>query len=306
MRSPAGSHVTVGGMQLTGASGEEPELVAEDPFALPAWVDARREEASRSITGRDLVLGTRFHLSSADGAQAPGPAFTMWGQVAQSGFEAEEYAVALDGDVTTGLVGFDAEWDRALAGEMLSQSSGDGTYRLDAEAGTDGGRVESDLTGVYPYARLDLNARVSAWALAGAGSGGLTLERDSGETMPSDLSMRMGALGMEGQVLEPGAGGGLSLSVKSDTMWVQTKTSRTQEMRGTGPDFTDVEDAHRDAPLGTAARDAARGVRRRTTTAELAPVQWTRDPGRASGDPCPVSSSNTSSGPPRTSRNRST
>ena len=84
----------------------------------------------------------------------------------------------LDGDVTTGMIGFDADWERLLAGIMLSQSTGDGSYRLDpgkrTDGGTDGGTVESDLTGVYPYARIDLNDRVSAWGLAGAGSGRLS------------------------------------------------------------------------------------------------------------------------------------
>ena len=102
----------------------------------------------------------------------------------------------MDGDVTTGIIGFDAEWDRALAGVMLSQSTGEGSYRLDPAQGDDAGTVESDLTGVYPYARIDLNERVSAWGLAGAGSGTITLKRDAGKAMKTDLSMRMGALGV--------------------------------------------------------------------------------------------------------------
>ena len=89
----------------------------------------------------------------------------------------------MDGTVTTGFVGFDAEWERLLAGVMISQSEGEGSYRqLDPELGDDAGTVESSLTGVYPYARIDLNARVSAWALAGAGSGELTLHQEGGES----------------------------------------------------------------------------------------------------------------------------
>ena len=77
----------------------------------------------------------------------------------------------MDGDVTTGLAGFDAEWERTLAGVMVSQSAGDGTYRDGSAPGNDTGTVESSLTGIYPYVQIDLNARVSAWAVAGAGSG---------------------------------------------------------------------------------------------------------------------------------------
>ena len=98
----------------------------------------------------------------------------------------------MDGDVTTGLVGFDAEWERGLAGIMLSQSTGDGSYRLDPAKGEDTGTVESSLTGVYPYARVDLNAKVSAWALAGMGSGELTLRQTGKKPMPTGISMRMG------------------------------------------------------------------------------------------------------------------
>ena len=58
--------------------------------------------------------------------------------------------VALDGEVTTWLVGFNAEWDRALAGLVLSWSEGEGAYRLDRAMGDDSGTVESTLTASTP------------------------------------------------------------------------------------------------------------------------------------------------------------
>ena len=154
-----GSHVTVAGINLIGAPGLEPQA-EDDPFGLPEWAkNAEREADARTITAEDIRLRSAFHLSSGgDGTHGGGPAFTAWGRVATGGFEAEEDDVTMDGDVTTGLVGFDAEWERALAGVMLSQSSGDGSYRLDPAKGDDAGTVESSLTGVYPYARVDLNA----------------------------------------------------------------------------------------------------------------------------------------------------
>ena len=45
---------------------------------------------------------------------------------------------------------------------MLSQSEGEGAYRLDPALGKDSGAVETPMTGVYPYVRIALNARVSA------------------------------------------------------------------------------------------------------------------------------------------------
>ena len=235
-----GSHVTVAGINLVGAPGLEPQAEDDDPFGLPEWAkNAEREADARTITAEDIRLRSAFHLSSGgDGTHGGGPAFTAWGRVATGGFEAEEDDVAMDGDVTTGLVGFDAEWERALAGVMLSQSSGDGSYRLDPAKGDDAGTVESSLTGVYPYARVDLNRQVSAWALAGVGSGELTLRQTGEKAMPTDISMRMGAVGVKGKVLDGTGASGVALNVKSDAMWVGTKSADTSELAPTEGDVT--------------------------------------------------------------------
>ena len=148
--------------------------------------------------------------------------------MARSGFEADVDDVSMNGDVTSALIGFDAEWERVLAGVMLSQSRGEGAYRLDAEE--DHGTVQSSLRGVYPYAQLEVNAKVSAWALAGMGSGDLTLRQDGGEPMPTDITMRLGAVGFKGQVLDGTGPTGLAMNVKSDAMWVGTKSERTTDL----------------------------------------------------------------------------
>ena len=234
----APSHVTVGGIRLTGAPGAVPEADTDDPFGLPEWATKiHREEAARTLTRDDLLLRSAFHLSSG-GGEAAEPAFTTWGRVSMSGFEAEVDDVTMDGDVTTGHIGFDAEWERVLAGVMVSQSSGDGSYRLDPAKGDDAGSVKSSLTGVYPYARLALSGRMSAWALAGAGSGELTLTQEGGKPMPTDIAMRMGAVGVKGQVLDGTGASGVALNVKSDAMWVGTKSERTNDMVATEGDVT--------------------------------------------------------------------
>ena len=232
------SHVTVAGVPLTGGAAPVPEDKADDAFGLPAWAkDAQREEEARTITADDLLLRSEFHLSSGS-REAGGRAFTTWGRVGTGGFDAEVDDVTMDGDVTTGLLGFDAEWDNLLAGVMLTQSAGEGAYRLDPEQGSDAGTVKSDLTGVYPYARINLDARVSAWALAGAGSGSITLTQDGRDAMKTDLSMRMGALGVKGQVLDGTGPSGMRLDLKSDAMWVGTKSARSADMVGTQGDVT--------------------------------------------------------------------
>ena len=236
----APSHVTVGGIRLTGAPGVVPEADTDDPFGLPEWATKiHREEAAQTLTRDDLLLRSAFHLSSG-GGEAAEPAFTTWGRVSMSGFEAEVDDVTMDGDVTTGHIGFDAEWERVLAGVMVSQSTGEGDYRLSAEQGGDAGSVKSSLTGVYPYARLALSGRMSAWALAGAGSGELTLTltQEGGKPMPTDIAMRMGAVGFKGQVLDGAGASGVALNVKSDAMWVGTKSERTNDMVATEGDVT--------------------------------------------------------------------
>ena len=237
LESGAGSHVTVGGISLIGEPGEVPEE-NDDPFGLPKWAKGtQREESEQSLTANDLLLGSAFHLSSG-GGQGGGAAYTAWGRVARNGFEAEVDDVTMDGDVTTGLIGFDAEWERLLAGVMLSQSSGEGSYHLGAENGGRTGTVESSLTGIYPYARLELNRQVSAWALAGMGSGDLTLQHDDDKAMPTDITMRMGAVGFKGQVLDGTGPSRLAMNVKSDAMWIGTQSERTADMVATQGDVT--------------------------------------------------------------------
>ena len=232
------SHVTVGGIPLTGAPGAVPEAESDDPFGLPDWATrAQREASAQSLTANDLLLGSAFHLSSG-GGQGAGPAYTAWGRVATSGFAAAVDDVTMDGDVTSGLVGFDAEWARILAGVMFSHSTGEGDYGPSAESGARAGRVESSLTGVYPYARVALNAWVSAWALAGAASGELTLKQEGDAPMPAGITMRMGAVGFKGRVLDGTGASGVGLDVKTDALWVGTKSEDTGELAPTEGDVT--------------------------------------------------------------------
>ena len=95
-------------------------------------------------------------MSNTDTGSADGPTLAVWGRFAQGRFEAEEKKVTTDGKITTGMMGLDARWGGALAGLMLTQTRSDGAYQL---GGNDQGTVESDLTGIYPYASVDLSAK---------------------------------------------------------------------------------------------------------------------------------------------------
>ena len=55
------SHVTVGGIRLSGQTPEEePEAQTDDPFALPAWATQSREAGAQTMSGRELLLGSAF------------------------------------------------------------------------------------------------------------------------------------------------------------------------------------------------------------------------------------------------------
>ena len=184
---------------------------------------------AREISGRELLLGSAFHLASeGDGG---GPGLAAWGRVTVGGFDGEAPAetgtVRIDGDVTTGILGADAEWNRLLAGVAISVSEGEGTF---AQPGVDSGTIESTMTVVSPYARLALTERVSAWGLAGWGTGDMTIVQaanDRGQperVTRTDLEMRLAAVGGRGALLEADEAGGIDLALKADAFYVETES----------------------------------------------------------------------------------
>ena len=180
------------------------------------------------ISGRELLLGSAFHLAKEGDGGRPGLA--AWGRVTVGGFDGEAPAddgnVRIDGEVTTGILGTDAEWDRLLAGVAVSVSEGEGTFD---QPGVDSGTIESTMTTVSPYARVTLSDRVSVWGLAGYGTGDMTIVQAANEATGqperisrTDLSMRLAALGGRGALLTADEAGGFDLALKADGFFVET------------------------------------------------------------------------------------
>ena len=222
MEGAGGSHITVGGMQLDSAGNiVEP---AEDGL-VPDFESLRWNpvDETRSMTTREMLLGSSFRLGA--GGEQGAPSWTGWGNFVTGGFEADVDETRMDADVTTGFLGADVGRDRWLAGLAVSFTEADGGFSL--IEGDDRGEVESSLTALYPYAKIGLNERVDVWGLAGFGSGELEMtllkdaDRSEDEVYTTDIGMRMGALGVRGQVLSPSESGGLSIAVKSDAFWVR-------------------------------------------------------------------------------------
>ena len=161
-----------------------------------------------------------------------GPGLAAWGRVAHGSFDGEHAddtgRTSVDGKVVTGVLGADADFGRLLAGVAVSLSEGDGKFNASgADVGAKGG-IESTMTTVSPYARFRVTDRVSAWGLAGWGTGDMTIRFDDGAMAPirTDLSMQLGALGARGDILKQDADGGMDLALKADAFFVRTESEK--------------------------------------------------------------------------------
>ena len=278
-----GSQVTLGGQSidlsslsadaadarrtLAGALGAAQD---DDPLSGPgpleaaragSWGDPETGGTVRSLTGRELLLGSSFHLA-AGGGEAGGPGYAAWGRVAVGGFDAEAPAekgtVRLDGEVTTGILGADAQWERWLAGVALSVSEGEGSFD---QPGVDSGTVESSLTSVNPYVRYEASDRLSVWGLVGYGTGDMTMTQAArGERAEivtrTDLMLRLGAAGARGVLLEAGEDGGIDLALRGDAFLVQMESeaaANTVETKADASRLRLVLEAGRSFALGEGA-----------------------------------------------------
>ena len=240
MRAPraAGLSATLGGQALPGIdfSGDPAARPAETETetetetreagvrarALSDWLnggtgdngDGARGIGSRTVTGRELVLGSTFSLT---GETSDGGTAGFWGRAAVSGFDGREGDLSLDGEVTTGLLGADYGRGRWLMGLIASHSRGEGSYR-----GSSAGTVSSALTGLHPWARYAVSERLSVWGAAGygrrhadAGAGGR--EADEGGPVARDGGggRARRSAGGAGRCRRPGAGAGGRCDVRA-------------------------------------------------------------------------------------------
>ena len=204
------SYVQLGGHQLGGSPDvrEAVERLAPDNN-LSLWEEASADSASRTMTVKELLLGSAFNLVSNDGEDGIGPRLSAWGRVATSGFDGQEDKLSLNGTVTTATLGVDGVWEHWLTGVALAYSEGDGSF---THAETPGGELASSLTSVHPYVAYALSDRVRLWGMVGYGSGSLQLKLAEQDALDTDLAMTMGALGVRGSLLEPSQENGLALA----------------------------------------------------------------------------------------------
>ena len=224
LEGDSGPHVTVGGERLDG-SGEA---------ALARHKDQDGDEGpAKSRTGREILLRSAFHLESG-GNETGTPAIAAWGEIASGRFDAETDGLAMDGEVTTALVGADLSAGRWLAGAAFSHGEGEGSLAPATER--DGGKAESRLTSVHPYARVKLGERMSVWGLAGYGTGQLALSTGQDTPIETNLRMRMGAVGARGILVPAPEGEGFELALKTDALWMRVRSNAAGELAGVKAD----------------------------------------------------------------------
>ena len=256
----AGSHMTLGGQRLgldggagsPGGAGERSgsDAAAQDGLAALAerigggaeggawprgeengpgagWMHDRGDGATREMTGRELLLGSSFHLSLAndeEGARAADTRWTAWGRASSSRFDGEADGLVIDGDVTTFTLGADAAWARWLAGVAVSLSEGEGGFRDHPDSdhpGQGSGTLESALNVVHPYLRYEASERLSVWGILGYGTGELTLAIDDAEHWTTDTAMEMAAVGARGVLVPAPVAGGFELAARTDAQLVR-------------------------------------------------------------------------------------
>ena len=267
----AGSHLTVGGQRFAfdGAGGEGglPPTPAGGPGGTDwlSWSGDSSGDGERTLSGRELLLGTSFRAVLGRGA---GVQWTGWGQGASvSQFSSAGPGLSLSGEAATGSLGMDYEGGRLLAGFAMTHSLGEGTARGAGRSYALG----SAVTTMLPYARFALSERVSAWGLAGTGSGRLTLDLDGGasERYGTDLSMTLAAAGVRGELVAPAEASGFALALKADALWVRTESEGVS-----APGIGNLAGARADASRLRAVLDGSRrfaltGGRALTPSVEL-------------------------------------
>ena len=217
-----------------------------DPWGDRPAVDPRLGQSqSVNVDLRRLLLGSSFRLTfGRDTVGAGGPRLTAWGRVAGTTFNGRDGKVSLAGDVLTGTVGVDGEWDRLLAGLAVAHSRGDGSFTMPGTEDRGRGGLENTLTSVHPYLRYAVNDRLAVWGLFGYGWGELDLEMDNGMTIETDTNLVMGAFGGRGILLAAAESGGFQLASRTDAMLTRTTSEGVSSTTTGNLKATDAE-AHR-------------------------------------------------------------
>ena len=216
----AGTHSAGTGQHSDSA--ESPLAARKPPQARASGTESfysRREAASKGFGTGDWLGGSAFRYAAGDTQSG---LRTLWGRGAVAQFDGRDDTARLDGRVESAMLGADFVHDGRSLGLLLAHSRGRGDYRDDAAEG----RLRSELTGVYPYAKHEWRA-LALWGVAGFANGRVRLIQAT-EMLRTDLRMWMLAGGVKGQ-LWAGRGHAPELSAVADLLWVDTHADGAAE-----------------------------------------------------------------------------
>ena len=213
-----------------------------------------------TVSGQQVAQGSSFAFSpppagEGEGGEAGGwPRLVVWGQGALASFHGQD-PLSLEGSVSTALVGADWRTQRWQAGAALARSWGNGSYGGGGDQQGDAA-LSGALTGLFPYGRYALTPRLGVWAVAGYGWGSLSVKPDGieREDQPA-ATMAMGAVGMDGLLLD-GGNAGLSIATTVDLLAVNTTTAEVEGLAAAEGNVSQLRvglEATRPVPLANGA-----------------------------------------------------
>ena len=193
MNTPAsaGMHQKLAGQTISVDSSDN-DLAVDRNHAM--GVNTKGANHFSKLTINDLLVNSSFHvaLGQNDQDDPSSGRWSAWGGAEFSSFTYDD-TTDISGDVTTGVLGVDYQWDRTLTGMAVSHSRGNGSFENAADSA-----IETTLTSIHPYLHYAPNDQFSLWGILGAGRGRMELdEQNYDQTVETDLAGYMGALGLK-------------------------------------------------------------------------------------------------------------
>ncbi len=177
----------------------------------------------RSVESDELLNASAFSLALGAAEDAPdfdphAPRWAVWGRGDYGTFAGRPEGMRYEGELRTGWLGVDARAGAWVAGLAVSHGRGEADYDID-----DGqaGRLETELTALYPYGRWTVSEGLELRGVLGAGRGEARHRGDGGAEATGDLTMRMASAGLRYD-LPPLAG--VALAARADASAARMET----------------------------------------------------------------------------------
>ena len=175
-----------------------------------------------------LFGGTSFQVSPASEG---GRGYSLWGGGELMQFSNDSGEGFGEGDVMTAALGADYGLGSLVAGLALTYSRGSGRFELGRPGRDDFGDVTTTLTTGFPYARLSFSDRVFTWGVLGYGSGQLGIEGGGEKDPDSNISMRMGGVGMKAEIIPSEYARDFELALRTDAFLARTTSEEVEGRR---------------------------------------------------------------------------